>query len=130
MERVLHPLRRYAIPSALVVGGVGLAAAGVPVGIGWGLVLAGAALAFQPYRGSTSDSSDEVGMASARSHTGYSGRRPQRPPQEGAATPTQRPSSTGRRSRERRARVHRPRRRQGTSRRGGSEAAQQLRAVR
>jgi hypothetical protein len=51
VERVLHRLRRHAIPSALVAGGVGLAAAGVPVGIGWGLVLAGAALAFQPSRG-------------------------------------------------------------------------------
>jgi hypothetical protein len=45
-ERALHRLRRHAIPSALVVGGVGLAAADVSVGIGWGLVLAGAALAF------------------------------------------------------------------------------------
>ena len=66
MERVLHPLRRHAIPSALVVGGVGLAAAGVPIGVGWGLVLAGAALAFQPYGGSTRDSSGQAGAASGR----------------------------------------------------------------
>ena len=108
VERVLHRLRRHAIPSALVVGGVGLAVAGVPVGIGWGLVLAGVALAFQPYSGSTSDSSDQAGSASARSHTGHSSRRPQRQPQEGATTPTHRRSPTGRRSRERGGRAHRP----------------------
>lgn len=51
-------LRRHTIPSALVVGGVGLAAADVSVGIGWGLVLTGAALAVHPFRGSTSDSSE------------------------------------------------------------------------
>jgi len=92
-------VRRHAIPSALVVGGVGLAAAGVPVGIGWGLVLAGVALGFQPFSGSTSDRSDQVGSASARSHTSESSRRPQRPPQGGATTPTRRRSPTGRRSR-------------------------------
>ena len=43
VERALHRLRHHAIPSALVVGVVGLAAADVSVGIGWGLVLAGAA---------------------------------------------------------------------------------------
>ena len=75
-----HRVRRHAIPSALVVGGVGLAAAGVPVGIGWGLVLAGVALGFQPFSGSTSDRSDQVGSASAQATraspaAGLSGRR-------------------------------------------------------
>src|SRR5215211_7204599 len=84
-ERALHRLRPHVIPSALVVGGAGLAAADVSVGIGWGLVLAGAALAVQP-RGSISDSSDQAGTASARSHTGHARRRPQRPPQEAATT--------------------------------------------
>jgi hypothetical protein len=51
-ERVLPRLGRHAIPAALVVGGVSLAAADVSVGVGWGLVLAGAALAVQPYPGS------------------------------------------------------------------------------
>jgi hypothetical protein len=37
--------RRLAIAAALVVGGAGLAAADVSVGIGWGLALVGAALA-------------------------------------------------------------------------------------
>jgi hypothetical protein len=50
-ERTLRQVRRHAIAGALIVGGVGLAAADVSVGIGWGLVLAGAALAVQPYSG-------------------------------------------------------------------------------
>jgi hypothetical protein len=86
--RAPHRLRRHAIALALVVGGVGLAAADVSVGIGWGLALVGAALAVQPSPGSTSESSGQAGTASARSRTGHSRRRPQRPPQDGATTPS------------------------------------------
>src|SRR5215210_6117513 len=82
-ERALHRLRRQAIASTLVVGGAALAAADVSVGIGWGLVLVGAALAVQPYPGSTSDSSNEAGKASARSRASHARRRPQRTPQDG-----------------------------------------------
>jgi hypothetical protein len=59
VERGVHPLRRRAIPAALVLGGVGLAAAEVSVGIGWGLAVVGAALALQPYPGSTSPRSGQ-----------------------------------------------------------------------
>ena len=48
IERAVHRLRRHVIPSALIVGGVGLAAADVSAGIGWGLAVVGAALALQP----------------------------------------------------------------------------------
>jgi hypothetical protein len=118
---LLRLLRRNAIPAALIVGGVGLAGADVSVGVGWGLVLAGAALAVQPYPGPPSDRSDQAGAASARSRTGHSPRWPQRPPQDGVTTRTHRRSPSGRRSRERSARAHRPRQR--TSRRHGSTSA-------
>jgi len=120
VERAVHRLRRHVIPSALIVGGVGLAAADVSVGIGWGLAVMGAALALQPHHGYREG---QVGTSSTRSRTRHPRRRPQRPPPDGATTHTQLRSPTGRRSHPRGARAHRLRRRRRTSRRHGSASA-------
>ena len=66
VERAVHRLRRHAIPAALVAGGVGLAAADVSAGIGWGLALGGAALALQPYPG---PATAKAGATGARPRT-------------------------------------------------------------
>jgi hypothetical protein len=95
-ERALHRLRRHAIASALVVGGAALAAADVSVGIGWGLVLAGAALAVQPYSGPPREGSPQDSGTPGRRAAGDSRRRLRRPSRSVASSRMHRTWPAGR----------------------------------